>query len=51
MLLQKVSCYEITCIQVDILEPKGNPERFGKQEDGAAGWRDQVEIELYHVGE
>lgn len=38
-----------TCSEVDQLKLKGNPDRFGKQEDGAAGLGVQVQIELHHV--
>lgn len=42
-------CVAFTCREIDKLELKGNPDRFGKQEDGAAGLGMQVEVELHHV--
>lgn len=39
----------ITCSELDGFKLKGNPKYFGKYEDGAAGLREKVQIELHHV--
>lgn len=36
-----------TCDEVHMLELEGDPDRFGKHEDGAAGLREQVQVELH----
>lgn len=38
-----------TCDEVHMLELEGDPDRFGKQEDAAAGLRQQVQVELHGV--
>lgn len=38
-----------TCDEVHMLELEGDPDRFGKHEDGAAGLREQVQVELHGV--
>lgn len=43
------SAWCFTCSEVNKLKLKGNPSHFDKQKDGAAGLRDQVEIELHLI--
>lgn len=47
--VQRRTVAGFTCDQVHMLELEGDADRFGKQEDGAAGLRQQVQVELHGV--